>query len=244
MAAKDQLTMFDAMSLLEFSEDKIFVSSLDVAHHFEKQHRNVLQSLESIECSEEFRALNFQRSSYKSTQNREMPMFRMTRDGFAMLVMGFTGVKAAYWRERYIQAFNLMEADLLKKQIVHAETRGRSKTIRVKATDSYKEHGATEWYHYSNNTDCIYEIMFGGTAAQLRRTWGLPPKANIRDHLTTDRLDTIIQIESAITIQLEARRITNPADQLRVVRHVALGYRAMLEAPLGLKNSNSRLTAA
>lgn len=74
--------------------------------------------------------------------------------------------------------------------------------------------------------------MFGGTAAQLRRKWGLPAKANIRDHLTTAQLDTIIQIEAAITLQLESRAITNPADQLRVVRHVALGYRNLIEAPL------------
>jgi hypothetical protein len=110
----------------------------------------------------------------------------------------------------------------------------RSKTIRVAATDSYKEHGATEWFHYTNNTDAIYEIMYGGTAAQLRRKWGLPSKANVRDHLTTEQLNTIIQIEGAITLQLEARQITNPADQLRVVRHVALSYRTILETPLPL----------
>jgi len=70
------------------------------------------------------------------------------------------------------------------------------------------------------------------TAAQLRRQWGLLPKANLRDHLTTPQLDTIIQIEGAITLQLESRSITNPADQLRVVRHVALGYRNLIEGPL------------
>jgi len=37
-----------------------------------------------------------------------------------------------------------------------------------------------------------------------------------------------------LTLQLEARRIANPADQLRVVRHVALSYRSLLEAPLDL----------
>lgn len=229
-----QITMFDAMSLLEFSHDKLYVSSLDVAHHFEKLHYNVLRSVEALECSEEFRALNFEASSYPSQQNRQMPMFRMTRDGFSMLVMSFTGPKAAFWRERYIQAFNLMEAELLKKHIIHAETRGRSKTIRVAATDSYKEHGATKWWHYSNNTDAIYEIVHGGTAAQLRKQWGLSAKANVRDHLTTDQLNTIIQIEGAITLQLEARNICNPADQLRVVRHVALSYRNLIEAPLDL----------
>jgi hypothetical protein len=62
----------------------------------------------------------------------------------------------------------------------------------------------------------------------------LPRKANIRDHLTTEQLNTIIQIEGAITLQLEARQITNPADQLRVVRHVALSYRSILETPLPL----------
>jgi Rha family phage regulatory protein len=213
------------------------VSSLDVAHHFEKLHHNVLRSIEAIECSKEFRALNFEASSYSSVQNKQIPIYRLTRDGFTMLVMGFTGSKAAYWRERYIQAFNMMEAELLKRHIIHAETRGRSKTIRVVTTDSYKEHGATEWFHYSNNTDAIYEIVHGGTAAQLRRKWGLPRKANVRDHLTTDQLNTIIQIEGAITLQLEARKITNPADQLRVVRHVALSYRNLIEATLPLVGS-------
>jgi Rha family phage regulatory protein len=232
-----QITMFDAMSLLEFSHDKLYVSSLDVAYHFDKLHYNVLRSIEALECSSEFRALNFEVSSYPTPQNKQMPMFRMTRDGFSMLVMSFTGPKAAFWRERYIQAFNLMEAELLKRHIVHAETRGRSKTIRVAATDSYKQHGATEWFHYTNNTDAIYEIMFGGTAANLRAQWGLPKKANVRDHLTTAQLNTIIQIEGAITLQLEARQITNPADQLRVVRHVALSYRNIIEAPLPLTGS-------
>src|SRR5258705_8709191 len=103
-----QLTMFDAKSLLEFSEDKLYVSSLDVAHHFEKLHYNVIRAIEALECSDEFRALNFEGSSYPTVQNKQIPMYRMTRDGFAMLVMGFTGTKAAFWRERYIQAFNLM----------------------------------------------------------------------------------------------------------------------------------------
>jgi Rha family phage regulatory protein len=235
-ASPKQITTLIARSLLEAADDRILVSSLDVAYHFDKQHKNVLRDIQAIECSDDFRRLNFEPSSYQNSQNKPMPMFKMTRDGFAMLVMGFTGEKAAYWKERYIQAFNLMEAELRKLAIVKAETRGRSKTIRVAATDSYKEHGATEWFHYSNNTDAIYEIVFGGTEAQLRKRWKLPVKANIRDHLTTAQLNTIIQIEGAITLQLEARNITNPSDQLRVVRHVALSYRNIIEAPLPLSN--------
>ena len=239
-----QITKFDATSLLEASEDKLFASSLDVAYHFKKQHKNVLRDIEAVECSDEFRRLNFEPSSYLNSQNKSMPMFKLTRDGFSLLVMGFTGAKAAFWRERYIQAFNLMEAELRKQAILKAETRGRSKTIRVAATDSYKEHGATEWFHYTNNTDAIYEIVFGGTAAQLRRRWNIPLKANVRNYLDMEQLNTIIQIESAITLQLEARKITNPADQLRVVRHVALSYHNLITAPLPLTGGATGQAAA
>lgn len=37
---------------------------------------------------------------------REYPAYRLTRDGFAFLAMGFTGKKAAAWKERFLEAFN------------------------------------------------------------------------------------------------------------------------------------------
>ena len=43
---------------------------------------------------------------------RQQRMFELTRDGFVFLVMGFTGPKAARWKEAYIAAFNAMEAQL------------------------------------------------------------------------------------------------------------------------------------
>lgn len=176
-SGEQQLTMFDAMKLLTFTDDRLFVDSLDVAERFGKLHKNVLRTIEGIECSEEFYRLNFEPIEYEDNRGRLQPKFRMTRDGFSLLVMGFTGTKAMLWKERYIEAFNMMEAELFRRSIERAETRGRSKTIRIAATDSYREHGATEWFHYSNNTDAIYQVMFGGTAAQLRTKWKLPPSA-------------------------------------------------------------------
>jgi hypothetical protein len=43
---------------------------------------------------------------------RKSPAYRMTRDGFTFLCMGFTGAEAARWKEAYINAFNRMEAEL------------------------------------------------------------------------------------------------------------------------------------
>jgi Rha family phage regulatory protein len=232
-----QLSMFDAMKLLSFSDDRLFVSSLDVAERFDKAHKNVLAAIQTIECSEEFNRLNFKPIEFKDARGRMQPAFNLTRDGFSLLVMGFTGKEAMYWKERYIQAFNLMEAELLKRSVEHAEARGRSKEIRVQTTDAYRDHGATEWYHYSDNTDAIYVIMFGGRAAEIRKKWNLPAKANVRNHLSTEQLHHIISIENSITLQLETRKVTNPKDQLVIIRHVTRTYKTMLDTPLPVLGS-------
>jgi hypothetical protein len=57
-----------------------------------KQFCFILTS-QNLECSEQFRLLNFKQSSYSNSQNKEMPMFELTRDGFSFLVMNFTGAK-------------------------------------------------------------------------------------------------------------------------------------------------------
>ncbi|TIH12484.1 hypothetical protein D0S45_17585, partial [Marinifilum sp. JC120] len=87
-------------------------SSLLVAELFEKRHDNVLQSINDLDVPDDFRRLNFQESSYINKQNKEQPSFNMTRDGFSLLAMGFTGKKAMEWKIKFLEAFNVMEAKL------------------------------------------------------------------------------------------------------------------------------------
>lgn len=89
-------------------------TSLAIAERFGKQHKNVLQSIENLECSNEFTELNFQPSAYKDSTGRALPMYHITKDGFMFLAMGFTGKEAAAWKERFITAFNAMERQLLE----------------------------------------------------------------------------------------------------------------------------------
>ena len=91
------------------SEGKALTTSLKIAEVFGKRHDNVLKDIRELLCSEHFRLLNFEESSYVNTQNKEQPMFTMTRDGFTLLAMGFSGVKAMRFKEKYIAAFNKME---------------------------------------------------------------------------------------------------------------------------------------
>ncbi|HAJ7243381.1 TPA: peptidase [Escherichia coli] len=97
--------------------DKVVTSSLAVASYFGKQHKNVIQKIASLECSAEFTELNFQLSEYIDASGRKLPCYQITRDGFAFLAMGFTGKRAAQFKEAYINAFNQMEKQLSKPPV-------------------------------------------------------------------------------------------------------------------------------
>ena len=99
------------------AEDGVpFTTSLAVAQAFGKEHKDVLRAISNMECSPQFTERNFALSGYTDPTGRKLPAYRLTRDGFAFLAMGFTGKKAAAWKERFLEAFNAMEAALLKQQ--------------------------------------------------------------------------------------------------------------------------------
>lgn len=92
--------------------NQVLTNSLLVAEKFGKEHNKVIRDIQNLSCSDEFRAANFGVSSYISLQNKELPMYVMTKDGFSFLVMGYTGVKAGMFKEEYIKAFNKMEGTI------------------------------------------------------------------------------------------------------------------------------------
>lgn len=100
---------------LEIIEGHITTTSNQIAAHFNKRHDTVLRAIRKLECSAEYRLRNFAESSYRNEQGKEQPCYRLTRDGFVFLAMGFTGKDAAQWKEAYITAFNKMEAELLAR---------------------------------------------------------------------------------------------------------------------------------
>ncbi|AXF78711.1 peptidase [Erwinia tracheiphila] len=89
-------------------------SSLAVADYFTKRHDDVLKKIRALECSPEFTARNFAVSEYTDATGRKLPCYQITRDGFAFLAMGFTGKRAAQFKETYINAFNQMENALIR----------------------------------------------------------------------------------------------------------------------------------
>ena len=110
----------------ESAQGKIVTSSQAVAYYFEKDHGKVLRSIRSLlsfqETSEGMTKNGhtpkwFYEYQYTNEQNHQTyPAFLMTRDGFTLLAMGFTGKKALEWKIRYIQAFNEMERKLKEQE--------------------------------------------------------------------------------------------------------------------------------
>lgn len=103
-------------------ENQPIANSVDIALTFKKDHKNVLRAIESLlpELSEEYRRLNFEqtvvsRPNPKGGEPITSPAYNLTRDGFTLLAMGFTGVNALKFKIAYIEAFNDMEKELIKK---------------------------------------------------------------------------------------------------------------------------------
>lgn len=92
----------------------ITADSRDIAENFDKQHKDVIRAVESLaeQTSAENCADLFIESSYQDSYGREQKCYLMTRDGFSLLVMRFTGAAALQWQLKYIEAFNKMEKAL------------------------------------------------------------------------------------------------------------------------------------
>lgn len=86
-------------------------TSLQVAKSFEKQHKNVLQSIQNLAAENSATRNMFVEGTYVN-RGKEYPMVYMNRDGFSLLAMGFTGAKALRFKLAYIEAFNEMEDNL------------------------------------------------------------------------------------------------------------------------------------
>ena len=95
-------------------------TSRDIAETFGKAHRDVTRRIESLDCSPEFRVRNFTQVSYEVEAGQGAKVsyteYQITRDGFSFLCMGFTGARAAQWKEKYIDTFNRM-ADKLAGRV-------------------------------------------------------------------------------------------------------------------------------
>ncbi len=185
------------------NEERLLTTSLKVAEKFEKQHKDVLESIRNL-VADNAAAKFFNETVYKN-RGKEYPMYEMDRDGFSLLVMGFTGEKALKWKIDYINAFNAMENELKRiyteRQQWQAE-RDKGVVIRHILTDTIKMKIADsphKRFAYPNYTNLIYRILFNKTAKELEQDYGVKPKENLRDYFTGGDLEKVQSAEMLVS---------------------------------------------
>lgn len=161
--------------LVMVNHDQVVTTSLKVAEYFRKPHKDVLKSIRTLECSTGFTGRNFSPCFYfselRNNVKRKLPMYYMTRDGFTLLVMGFTGKIAARFKEAYINAFNEMERKLSGITVredeiiniirelcadVNSRIKGHEKVLK-------KEHGVQQ----AGDMSCLSLLRHGTIKEQL-----------------------------------------------------------------------------
>lgn len=129
--------------LVYLKNDEAVCDSLQIAEKFGKEHRNVLRAiddlLETLLKIEQPSKL-FIASKRKADDGQYHRMYLMNRDGFSLLVMGFTGKNALEWKLQYIRAFNQMENFIREKSTrMWIETRKAGKFTRKAEADTIQK---------------------------------------------------------------------------------------------------------
>ncbi|MFV0361561.1 MAG: Rha family transcriptional regulator [Suipraeoptans sp.] len=191
----------DKYGVFADTKDTARVDSLFVAEFFEKQHFHVLRDIAKITdtksgLSEKFTKSNFEQTYYKDSTGRKLPCYAMTRDGFTMLVMGYTGQKAMKFKELYIKRFNEMEQFI--KTLVSARKEFPLLTDNIKLL-----HENPKPYHFSNECDMINRIVTGMSAKQFRLANGIEKGKSIRPYLSDEQilmLETLQKVDVGLLV--------------------------------------------
>ena len=179
-------------------EERAVCTSLDVAETFGKGHFHVLRDIRELGCSDEFRQSNFGLAQYVDAQGKPRDMAIMTRDGFTLLVMGYTGELAMKFKEAYIRQFNAMEAQLQGK-VIEREKGIAVRQALTKAIQQSNENDRMHGYAYSTYTNCIYKVLFGMDAKQLREKFAISKKDDLRDYFTQEELKAVQSMERLVS---------------------------------------------
>lgn len=97
---------------------EVFANSRDVANYFGKRHQHILRNIDNILKNKDRPKLDglfIERFEYHEAAQKEVRFFDMTKDGFNLLAMGFTGQKAIAFKIAYIEQSNAMEAELRRQ---------------------------------------------------------------------------------------------------------------------------------
>lgn len=102
-------------NLVVVNNGKAVASSRVVATYFNKEHKHVMEAVRKLINDEESTSPEFSTNLFMDKYNREQPEYLMTKKGFTLLAMGFTGKEALKFKIAYFEQFEAMEESLKEK---------------------------------------------------------------------------------------------------------------------------------
>lgn len=229
-----QLIPMDEYGVFSDAKDTARASSLVVAQMYGKRHDHVLRDIEAIHQDlikpvdesnlpksggigldlkfgpiegQRFFDENFVLSSYKDSRGRKQPVYFMSKNGFSMTVLAYTGAFAVKVRALYVQRFDEME-----RFIRHLASARMDFPLLTENIKLLHEHPRP--YHFSNECDMLNRIVLGMTAKQYRQRNGIPNGESIRPYLTQEQitmLETLQRVDVGLLVAVpdypERRRI-------------------------------------
>lgn len=169
------------------------VGSRMVAEVFGKRHDHLLRDISNIEqemgnVAPQFWVANFKKTTYNN-RGKKYPEYLLTKDGFAYVVMGFTGSKAAKFKVDYITRFNQMQ-DFIN-------SRNDSKIGHKTLSNNLDETlGSSNKWVLPNEFDMINKIVLGKRAKAYRESRGITSKVT-RDYLNAFEIYAIAELQKA-----------------------------------------------
>lgn len=246
--------------LVIIQRKEALTTSLKVAEAFEKRHDSVLRDIQNLleslgKLPEEKRTLlKIVESSYFNKKNMKLKMYKLNRQAFTLLAMGYTGEKALEFKIAYMEAFDEMEQkikeilssktyqDLLDKKRQKYKKQGYSDAwieerldtieVRNELETEWRKRGVTETKEFAQLSATISKETFGITPTEHKKIKGLKSQ-NLRDHMTRTEL-AFAKLGEVATIDIaqvqDAQGFEENRDAAQKGGKIAGAARKLLEA--------------
>jgi Rha family phage regulatory protein len=145
------------------------VTSLQVAEAFGKEHFQVMRDIRNLLESDDFSQSNFVLVHYMDAKGEERPMYVMSRDGFVLLGMGFTGAKARAMKISYIVRFNEMEAELASRSAAPILPKDYPAALRALADAEEKRLRIEQTLAVEQPKARVYDVTFADRQLTLAK---------------------------------------------------------------------------
>lgn len=166
-------------------------TSQAIAKYFNRDHDKIVKRIETLDCSDEFLTRNFRRVTFEHKGNT-YSSYEVTKDGFVFLTMGFTGKKAAGFKENYIKQFNYMENWITERIGTKREYRSLAESVK-----SYIERNGDDQkgHTYSNEFYFLNTLVLGGAPRKWAKERNIPTK-EIRNNMNSEQLELLGYLEN------------------------------------------------